>query len=194
MQSPLYNHCWTTSHVMKTFIILILSCASVLGAETGIRVVTTVTTNADTGSVYRRDVFTRNGKTNLVSNTVNKGGVFKGRIQRLYHDGLLVGDYEAFGDTSGFSTEAGSPFAVTFEFSPSKDIRSAVIGTKDGLVLDAFTCTNGIFSPVESSVIQKANAVFADMKRLFDPDHVRKTSPQDFVREAEDLIEKHKDR
>jgi hypothetical protein len=145
---------------MRTFIVLILSCASVLGADTGIRVVTTVTTNAETSSIYTRDVFTRDGQTNLVRTTKTKGGMLAGRIQRFYHDGVLVGDYETFGDTSGFSTEAGSPYAVTFEFWPSKDVRSAVIGTKDGVILDAFTCTNGIFCPDESSRIAKANAIF----------------------------------
>jgi len=36
---------------MKTFIALFLSCASVLGADTGIRVVTTVKTNAETACI-----------------------------------------------------------------------------------------------------------------------------------------------
>jgi hypothetical protein len=60
--------------------------------------------------------------------------------------------------------------------------------------LDLFRCTNGIFTPVEGTVIQKANAVGGDMKQLFDPEHVRKTSPEGFVREAQDLIEKHKEK
>lgn len=179
---------------MRPFIIFILSCASVLGADTDVRVVTTAKTNAETASIYTTDVFTRDGQTNLVRRTKTKAGVLQIRIHRFYHDGVLVGDYVAMQDSSGFTTEAGSPYSVSFEFWPSKDVRSAVIGTKDGVVLDAFACTNGIFSPVESSVIQKANAVIGDMKQLFNPEHVRKTSPEDFVREAEDLIKKHKDK
>jgi hypothetical protein len=61
-------------------------------------------------------------------------------------------------------------------------------------VLDAFTGTNGVFAPADSAVIQKANALFGEMKPMFDPDHVRKTPPHDFGREVEKLIEKHKDK
>ncbi|GEM_PF-1249337 len=179
---------------MRTFITLILSCASVLGADGDIRVVTTTKTNAEKASVSTKDVFTRDGQTNLVRNTKTKAGVVQIRIHRFYHGGSLVGDFVAMSDSSGFTTEAGSPYSVSFEFWASKEIRSAVIGTKDGVILDVFTCTNGIFSPVEGSVIQKANAIGADMKQLFNPEHVRKTSPGEFVREAEDLIKKHKDK
>jgi hypothetical protein len=182
---------------MRSFIIFVLSCASVLGADSSIRVVTTVKTNADTAGIYTMDVYTRGGHTNLVRRTRTKLGTVgtaQIRIHRFYHDGQLVGDFVATPDSSGFTTEAGSPYSVSFEFWPSKEVRSAVIGTKDGVVLDAFTCTNGVFSPVESSVIQKANAVGADVKQLFDPKHVRQTSPEDFAREAEDLVQKHKDK
>ena len=179
---------------MRTFVILILSCASILDADTGLRVVTTAKTNAETASISTRNVFTRDGQTNLVRSTKTKAGVVQIRIHRFYHSGQLLGDFVAMPDSSGFTTEADSPYSVSFEFWPTKEVRSVVIGTKDGVALDAFTCTNGVFSPVASSVIQKANAVGSDMKQLFDPKHVRKTSPEDFVREAEGLIEKHKDK
>jgi hypothetical protein len=105
---------------------------------------------------------------------------------------MLVGSFVAMPDSSGFTAEAGMPFSVSFMFDASKNVKSAVIGTKDGVVLDLFLCTNGIFTPVDSATIQKANAVGADMKQLFDPAHVRKISPEDFSREARELIEKHK--
>jgi hypothetical protein len=135
----------------------------------------------------------RGGQTNLLRNTKTKAGAVQIRIHRFYHAGQLVGDFIAMADSSGFTSEAGSSYSLSFEFWPSKEVRSAVIGSKDGVVLDAFNCTNGVFSPAESSVIQKANAVGADLKQLFDPKHVRKTSPEDFVREAEDLVQKHKE-
>ena len=160
---------------MKTYIVLILSCASVLGADTGIHVVTTAKTNKETASIYTKDVFTRDGQTNLVRNTKTKAGAVQIRIHRFYHAGLLVGDFVAMPDSSGFTTEAGSSYSVSFEFGPSKDVKSAVIGTKDGMIVDAFTCTNGIFSPVESSLIMKANSVGSDVRR-----------------EIEQMSEKHK--
>lgn len=179
---------------MRTFIALILSYTSVLGADTGIRVVTTAKTNVETASVSTKDVFTRDGQTNLVRNTKTKAGAVQIRIHRFYHGGSLVADFVAMSDSSGFTTEAGSPYSVSFEFDASKRVKSVVIGKKEGVVLDAFTCTNGIFSPVESSVIRKANEVGADMRQLFAPEHVRKTLPDDFIREAEELVEKHKNK
>ena len=51
---------------MKTFIILILSCVSVAASDTGIRVFSAVSTNADSGAIYTEESFTRDGQTNLV--------------------------------------------------------------------------------------------------------------------------------
>ena len=185
--------CVSPLHAMRTFIVFLLSCASVFGADTGIQVVTTVRTN-ESGRVSIKEVFTRDGQTNLVRNTATKAGVVQIRIHRFYHAGALVGDYVAMPDSSGFTNEAGTPYSVSFEFDASKSVKSAVVGTKDGVVLDAFSCTNGIFMPVERSMLQKANAVGADMKQLFDPERVRKSTPEVFVREAQDLIEKHNEK
>jgi hypothetical protein len=178
---------------MRALIVFLLSCATVLGADSELRVVATVRTN-DSGRVSTKEVFTRGGQTNLVRNTATKGGVVQIRIHRFYHDGSLVGDFVAMRDSSGFTTEAGTPYSVSFECDASHKPKSVVIGTKDGVILDAFSYTNGIFSPVESSVLEKGNAVGADMKKLFDPEHVRKITPEGFVSEAQQLIEKHKDK
>ena len=180
-------------HAMRAFIVFLLSCASVLGADTDLRLISTAKTNVETASVYTTDVFTRNGQTNLVRTTKTKAGKLQIRIQKFYHDGLRVGAYVASRDSSGFSVEPGCPYSVTVEFWPSKDIRSVVFGT-NGVVMDAFMATNGVFYPADISVIQRANAVGADMRELFDPEHVRKSTPEGFVRDAEKLIEKHKEK
>jgi len=148
---------------MRFFIVFLLSCATVLGADTGIRVVTTVRTN-ESGSVTTKDVFTRDGQTNLVRNTSTKSGAVRIRVHRFYYQGSLVGDFVMMPDSSGFTTEAGSPYSVSFEFDASHTPKSAVIGTKEGVIVDAFTCTNGVFSPVESSVITKANLVGSEVR------------------------------
>jgi len=178
---------------MKSFIVFILSCASVYGANTGIQVVSTAKTDVETASNSTQDVFTRDGKTDLVRDTTTKAGSVQIRIHRFYHGGSLVGTFVAMPDSSGFTTEAGTSYSISLEFDASKNLKSAAIGTKDGVVLDAFTCANGIFSPVESSVLQKVNAMGADMKQLFTPEHIRKTSPKRFGQEAQELVEKHKE-
>jgi len=178
---------------MKTFIVLILSCVSVFGADTSIRVVTTVRTN-DSGSITTMDVFTRDGQTNLVRYTSTKSGAVRIRIHRFYYHGLQSGEFVASPKSSGFTSEAGSPYMVSFEFWPSKDVRSAVIGTKDGVILDAFTCTNGVFSPEDSSLITKANAFTEDLRPLLSPAHVTNTPPDSFGREVEQFVQKHQDK
>lgn len=153
-----------TSHVMKTFTILLLSCLPVFGADGGIRVVTTARTNAETASIYVKDFFIRDGQTNLVRQTKTQAGLVQIRIHRFYHAGLLVGDYFAMPDSSGFATEAGTPYSVNLEYDALRNPKSVVIGTKDGVILDAFGYTNGLFSPVESSLITKANTAGSEVR------------------------------
>ena len=100
---------------MRTFFIFLLSCASVLGADTGIRVVTTSKTNAEMASVSTKDVFMRDGQTNLVRNTKTKAGAVQIRIHRFYHAGALVGMLTETPDSSSTTSEAGNPFAHDFE-------------------------------------------------------------------------------
>jgi hypothetical protein len=176
-----------------TFLILALSCASVIAADRGIQVSTSVKTN-ESGSGSTKDVFTRDGQTNLVRNTSTKSGAVRIRIHRFYYGGSLIGDFVAIPESSGFTTEAGSPYSVSFEFGPTKEVKSAVIGTKDGVVLDAFMATNGIFYPADISLIRKANDVGSDVKQLLSPAHVTNASPEEFQQEVEGLIKKHKGR
>jgi len=178
---------------MRTLAVLILSCASVLGADTAIHVITTVRTN-ESGSVDTRDVFTRDGQTNLVRTTKTKAGVVQIRTHRFYHDGKLICDYVAMGDaSSGFSTEGGCPYSITLELWPSKEVRSIVFGT-NGVALDWFACTNGVFTPVDSSLLKKANAFGEDLRPLFAPAHVTNTTPDDYAREIKQFIKKHRDK
>ena len=179
---------------MKPLIVFVLLCAPVSCAESGVHVDNTTETDVKSGSISTHDVFSRDGKTDLVRDTKTKAGNLQIRIHRFYHAGSLVGEFVAMPDSSGFTTEAGSSYSMSLEFDTSKNVKSAVIGTKDGVILDIFTCTNGIFSPVENSVLQEVNAFGADMERLFDPAHLSKTSPERFGKEAQELIEKHKEK
>ncbi len=148
---------------MKSFIVFLLSCASVFGADSGIHVVSTATTNAESASITTKDFYTRDGQTNLVRHTKTKAGVVQIRIHQFYHAGALVGDYVATPDSSGFTTEAGTQYSVSLECDASHNPKSMVIGTKDGVILDAFSYTNGVFSPVESEFLTKATATGSEV-------------------------------
>ena len=135
---------------MKTMIILLLSCASVLATDSDIRVLTTSGTNSQRAIGYRRDVFTRDGQTNLVTTTsFTPRGVI--RINRFYHAGQLVGNFVALPQETSFDTEAG-PFCMSLKYGAAGEIRSAWIGDKRGIPLDEFTYRDGVFTPVEGPV------------------------------------------
>jgi len=182
-------HRWTNMRAMKAVVILLLSCASVLGADTSIHVVTTTTTNAETLSISTKDVFTRDGQTNLVRNTNTKAGVVQIQIHRFYHAGALVGMLAETPDSSSTTSEAGCPFALDFEYGPSHQLKYAAIVGQEGVLVDAFACTNCILSPVPSLELSNAAGIGADAKKLISG--ARKMSPEQFHREVEQMIEKH---
>ena len=147
---------WTTRYTMRTFLLLVFWAASAFGVDTSdIRLVTTSRTN-ESGAISIKEVFTRNGETNLVRNTRTKSGMVQMRIHRLYHGGALVGMLTAMPDSSSTMSEPASPYAVDFEYGPSNQMKYAAIVGKDGIVVDIFTCTNGVLTPVASSALQEA--------------------------------------
>ena len=142
----------------SAFIVLLLSGAATLGSDGGIKVLTTAKTNAVSGTVLTRDVFTRAGQTNLVRSARSKGSVVDSATHRFYHSGDLVGEFATMPGCSYFTTKAGSPYSVSFMFGPSNETQSAWIRTKDNVIVDVFNYTNGMFSPAENSSIAKANS------------------------------------
>jgi hypothetical protein len=155
---------------MKTLIILLLSYISAFGADTSIQVITTTKTNAVSGRIFTMEVFTRAGQTNLVRTTVTTRGVSESPLHKFYHDGVLVGECWAFQDSSGFITQAGSPHSVIVKYWPSKNASQAFICTKDRVVLDFFTATNGIFYPADRSAVREANKMTTEMSKAISPD------------------------
>ena len=153
---------------MKAFMVFLLSCASVVAADGGIQVVSTAKTNAESASITTKDVFTRDGQTNLVCDTKTKAGVVQIRIHRFYQAGSLVGEYVAMRDSCGLTTEAGSPYSMSLECDASCNPKSVVIGTKDGVISDAFSFTNGVFSPVEGTLLTKANSVGSEVRGVIE--------------------------
>ena len=149
---------------MRAFIVFLVSCVPVFGADAGFQVFTSVKTNAET--VTTKEFYTRDGQTNLVRQTRTKAGVVQIRVHRFYHAGALVGDYVAMPDSSGLATEAGTPYSVSLECDASHTPMAVVLGTRDGIILDAFSYTNGVFSPVESSLLSKANAAGSKLRGM----------------------------
>ncbi|MBI3417294.1 MAG: hypothetical protein HY043_18540 [Verrucomicrobia bacterium] len=179
---------------MKTVFALIASCWSLLGADnTDIRVTTTTKTNTHFGTVTTIDVYTRGGQTNLVRRTNKKAGLTRIRVHRFYHEGFLIGDFFSMKDSSGFTTQANSPCSIGFEFGPTHETKSVFITAKDGLTLDAFTCTNGMFYPVKN-LPDEAITVQSKTNELLLPEDAKKPPPQKSGEKKERMIEEQKEK
>ncbi len=140
---------------MKTHLALMLSCASVMGADTGIQV---NSTTDQTGGL-KTEVFTRDGQTNLVCDTRTKDGALITRIQTFYHDGSKIGASITMTapDSQDYKSEAGSPYSLTFRVSSPHDSGFVYVRARDGSYVDMFTCTNGVYYPVGSNSIAQIN-------------------------------------
>ena len=143
------------NHNMKIYIALFLSCASVMGADTGIQVKSTT----DQTGAFKMEVFTRDGQTNLVCDTRTKDGALIVRIQTFYHDGSKIGASltMATPDVQDYEAEAGSPYSLTFRAHSPHDTGFVYVRAKDGSYVDVFACTNGVYYPAESSLIARFN-------------------------------------
>jgi hypothetical protein len=143
---------------MRAFIILLLSSVAVIASDTGVRVVSTVSTNAETGAIYTTETFMRDGQTNLVRVTKTTEGVVASRMQRFYHDGEFVAVHLSVSRPANMAREefttTESSYSVGLDFSPTKDIERLTITRKKGHVLDGFSATNGIFYPVSDADLQ----------------------------------------
>jgi len=151
---------------MNKFIFLILSCASVFGADTSFQITTTTETNALAGSIFTMDIYTRDGQTNLMRTTETRQGVVDRRRQWFYHDGVLVGEYYDYISTSFFIVEAGTPYVVSEKHYPYIGCNQVIVQTKDYVVLDSFTAgTNGVFYPEDNAAVRNMNKTPADTRK-----------------------------
>lgn len=154
---------------MKAIIVCILSCLSVVAADTNdVRVFTTTVTNIQPSYLNTEDVFTRGGQTNLVRQTHTKDGAVLFRAQTFYHQGAKLGQHIYNGSETIMGSTPGAPYYLAYVFNPSNQLRSAIIGTihtnevTSGSItivtLDSFGCTNGVFYPRDGSWIREVNS------------------------------------
>jgi hypothetical protein len=134
---------------MRIFIILLLLCVSAIARETGIQSSSTTSTNAETGSIVTKEIFTRGGQTNLIRITVIKRGTLFFRSHTFCHHGEPVAIFTWRDGEQFFSTYPGTPYEASVGFFPSKDVRYVRLSGKG--YLDGFYCTNGIFYPAPDS-------------------------------------------
>jgi hypothetical protein len=156
---------------MKTIIIYFLSCLPILAADANdIRVFTWTYKILPEDSLATVDVYMRDGQTNLIRNTQTKDGIVLSRSQGFYHDGIEVGSYMYQlanpPDRTMVSSVPGASYYFSVAFDASNRPLIAHITATNLVELDLFYCTNGVFYPVDGSLIQLDNARLA---KVFHP-------------------------
>jgi hypothetical protein len=179
--------------MIRNAVAAVIFSTAVIAETNELKVVTSSSTHPVTRQVKITDVFTRGGSTNLVRRTSTKDGIVQIRLHDFQHAGTKVALFVSIpGKSSGITIEPDIPYTVTVEFDATNHLNTVVIG-KGGLLLDAYRWTNGVFQPVESSFLQKVNAIGSDMEKLFDPEKVRSTTPEKFSEDVQNFIKKHKE-
>lgn len=135
--------------LLRAIILLMLSCASLVAADTGVRSFSSVSTNSETGAVLMTETFTRGGQTNLIRFTKNLRGEVVYRTQKFCHRGEMVALFTFREGIESFHTLPNTPYHVDVEFLPSKDVRCLMIQGRG--YLDAFYPTNGVYYPAPDS-------------------------------------------
>jgi hypothetical protein len=158
---------------MRILTILFLSCLAAFATDEEIRILTS--TNRISGedvSVY--EAYLRGGETNLIRNTrISTQGV-QDRIHRFYYDGQYLGAYVSGRKSSGCITEPTSQFMLAFAYGSSNELKAVIVGRKDGQIVDAFGCTNGVLAPVSITLIQNANRFGLNMKSFIHVESIRR--------------------
>jgi hypothetical protein len=132
-------------HYMKKIISIVAGCLVTLSAfaDVGVQLVSAVTTTNGMGGVYTKETFTRGGQTNLVRETLLRGGVVVTRIHEFYRHSDLVAVIQGNPNPVRFDPKPGLPYQVGLNFGPSTE--SLHINGKD--FNEAFCATNGVFYP-----------------------------------------------
>jgi hypothetical protein len=143
---------------MKTIIGCLLCCLSVFAADLNeIRVVTKTDAKVTPGYLVTYEEFTRAGQTDLLRITTVKDGVTNSVAHNFYHQGAYLGRYSQGSGYIFVNSAAHAPFVLSFVWDSSNQMRAASVTATNYVILDSFTCTNGIFYPEASSRIEESN-------------------------------------
>jgi hypothetical protein len=143
---------------MKAIIGCLLCCLSAFAADTNeIRVFTKTVGKDGAGNLITSEEFTRNGQTNLIRITGVKDGVTNSIAHNFYHQGAYLGRYSRGSGYTFINTAVSAPCVLTFILDSSNEVRAASVTTTNYVILDSFTCTNGMFYPEDNSRIEESN-------------------------------------
>ena len=113
---------------MKTAIVLILSCISVVAADTNdIEVTATTNTHTQPGILITFDSFTRAGQTNLLREYSHGGWSIADSHAEILLRCSLLGGYMTYPTHSIIYSAGQSPYSLSFDCDAYNKMRSALI-------------------------------------------------------------------
>ena len=148
---------------------LTLFSGSLLAADTGIQVTTHTNYAGVSNSVASKmDIFTRDGKTNLVCDTRTKDGVLLARIHSFYHDNLKIGESIETPDVQDLVAKSNSPYSLCYRARSLHDAGFVYVRLNDWTYVDIFTCTNGVYYPGDRRILGEINAALKGALKQWD--------------------------
>lgn len=148
---------------MKAITGFLLCCLSVFAADTNeIQVVTRTDTTVSPGYLVTREEFKRSGQINLLRFTTVKDGATNSWAHNFYHRGVYLGRYSEGSGHTFINSAAGAPYVLSFVLDSSNQVSAAFVSTTNYVILDAFTCTNGMFYPEDRSRFEESNRKLKD--------------------------------
>lgn len=112
-------------------------------------------------SVITRDIYLREGYTNLVRCLVYEEGKQILCSHHFYYQGENTGHSMAMKDSWYFLVEADSQYSMSIGSGPASDVTYVLIMDKDGVFCDNYIYHDGKFYPVLHSKCSELNAVFS---------------------------------
>jgi hypothetical protein len=148
----------TGFYLERSLLILILSCLTSAAADNDIRVFAGGRDSTSGGSVIR-ETYVRGEETNLIRDTFFLPPEPLVVYHRFFHAGEFLGTFSTSTNSSGWISQPGSQYILSFSWGTSNDLHGVVIGNKDGSVVDAFSCSNGVIFPIPGSMLRQSRHV-----------------------------------
>jgi hypothetical protein len=190
-EESVYNIQVAGRKLMRIAILAAIALVTPVMASDDLVKTTTCQTNGQ--RIVTLDTYTRAGKINLTVKTVVRENDRKAyyRIQNVYRNGQVVMDINDMGDGLIISAKTQAECNVGTLFRTNSGLAEVTLMDANLTTLDHFTVTNGVLYPSPSTSIIKVNEIGADIRKLFDPANMQKTTPKEFAQEASKLKEKY---
>jgi hypothetical protein len=138
-----------------------------------------------------QEVFLRSGKTNMIRVTAFEGTNMVSRLHRFLVSDKKIAMFWEHRGTSSFTVLEVGGYMSNIEFGVSNQVTMVSISTDGGSLIEAYSCTNGLFQPIATARLKKANEFGTEILEVFE--EVKKPDGK-FLEAVDEFVEKHRDK